>query len=121
MAMNIVQLENRFGHIEISQEYFSNLIGNAASSCFGVSEMVASDVAQGFRFLIQRKRDSLNKGVKVRTAGGQLIVDLHIVVAYGLNITETVKSIVSKVRYVVEEATGLQVKKVNVFVDGMKA
>ena len=31
-----------------------------------------------------------------------------------------VKSIVNKVRYTIEDATGLAVAKVNVFVDGMK-
>ena len=31
------------------------------------------------------------------------------------------KSIVNKVRYTVEEATGFEVRKVNVFVDGMKS
>ena len=47
------------------------------------------------------------------------MVDLHIAVTYGLNISSIVKSIVGKVRYVTEQATGLQVAKVNVFVDEM--
>ncbi len=40
---------------------------------------------------------------------------------YGVNIAAIVKSIVNKVRYTVEEATGLEVEKVDVFVDGMKS
>ena len=48
-----------------------------------------------------------------------MVVDIHIAVTYGLNISSVVKSIVGKVRYVAEEATGLQVSKVNVFVDDM--
>ena len=51
---------------------------------------------------------------------GFLVIDLHIAVTYGVNIAAIVKSIVNKVRYTVEEATGLQVAKVNVFVDDMK-
>ena len=39
---------------------------------------------------------------------------------YGVNIAAIVDSIVNKVRYTVEQATGLAVKKVNVFVDGIK-
>ena len=46
---------------------------------------------------------------------------MHIIVTYGLNIAAIVKSIVNKVRYTVEDATGLDVLKVNVYVDGMKA
>ena len=47
------------------------------------------------------------------------MVDLHIIVTYGLNISAIVRSIVNKVRWTVEESTGLDVRKVNVFVDGM--
>ena len=60
-------------------------------------------------------------GIRVRSDGDRLIVDLHISVIYGMNISAIAKSIVNKVRYTVEEATGLAVKKVNVFVDGMKS
>lgn len=62
-----------------------------------------------------------DKGVKVKTIGGRLSIELHIVVTYGVNIAAIVKSIVNKVRYTVEEATGLEVEKVDVFVDGMKS
>ena len=57
----------------------------------------------------------------MRGDGHSLAIDLHIVVTYGVNIAAIVKSIVNKVRYTVEEATGIQVRKVNVFVDGMKS
>lgn len=56
----------------------------------------------------------------MRTSGGGLIVDLHIVVIYGMNIAAVTRSIVNRVRYTVEQATGLEVAKVNVFVDAMK-
>lgn len=57
----------------------------------------------------------------MRGEGDRLIVDLHISVIYGMNISAIAKSIDNKVRYTVEEATGLRVRKVNVFVDGMKS
>lgn len=116
----MIKIENHLGVIEISQEYFANLIGSAASSCYGVAEMVNSGAVQGFRSVF-KKDEYTDKGVRVRSENGQLVVDLHIVVTYGLNITAIVKSIVNKVRYTVEDATGLDVKKVNVFVDGMKS
>jgi len=47
------------------------------------------------------------------------MVDLHVTVTSGLNISAIVRSIVNRVSYTVEGATGLPVKKVNVFVDGM--
>lgn len=56
----------------------------------------------------------------MRKDGEGLIVDLHIIVSYGVNISAICQSIVNKVRYTVEEATGLEVHAVNVYVDGMK-
>ena len=115
----MIRIENQYGSIEISQEYFSNLVGKAATECFGVAGMVSSP-AQGMVAALRKNKDALDRGVRVRTAGDKLVVDLHIVVVYGMNIAAIVKSIVNKVRYTVEQATNLQVAKVNVFVDSMK-
>ena len=48
------------------------------------------------------------------------MVELHITVIYGMNITAIAQSIKHKVQYTVEQATGLRVKRVNICVDGMK-
>ena len=115
----MIRLENYLGIIEISQDYFTKLIGNAVSSCFGVAGMANSNARQGLRSVLRKKRNFVDKGVDVYKDGNGLSVDLHIIVTYGLNISAIVKSIVNKVRYVVEEATGLDVHKVNVYVDAM--
>lgn len=118
-VLYMICMENRYGSIEISQEYFRYLIGNAVSSCYGVAGMVRSGPRQGLRSVLSR-RAFADDGVHVRGEGDKLIVDIHISVIYGMNIAAIAKSIVHKVRYTVEEATGLNVKKVNVFVDDMK-
>jgi len=115
----VIRFENHLGFIDISQEFFANLVGTVASSCFGVAGMASSGAVQGIRSLIMRK-DLPDQGVRVRGVGDKLVIDLHIIVTYGVNISAIVKSIVHKVRYTVEDATGLSVAKVNVFVDGMK-
>ncbi len=116
----MIQIENHLGTIEISQEYFAYLIGNAASSCYGVAGMIKSGARQGLRSLVSR-RPHADEGVRVRSDGDKLTIDLHISVIYGMNISAIAKSIVNKVRYTIEQATGLEVRKVNVFVDGMKS
>lgn len=115
----MIKQENYLGTIEISQEYFSNLIGKAVSECFGVSGMVVSSASQGLRSFFNKANNVPDKGVRVKAVGGGLVIDLNIAVTYGVNINTIVKSIINKVRYTVEEATGLTVVKVNVFVDTM--
>ncbi|MDR2524772.1 MAG: Asp23/Gls24 family envelope stress response protein [Oscillospiraceae bacterium] len=115
----MIRLENHLGLIEVSQEYFNTIVGDAVSACFGVAGMANSNARQGLRSVLRRKEAFPDQGVRVYRDGNGLVVDLHILVTYGLNISVIVRSIVNKVHYTVEQATGLEVHKVNVFVDGM--
>ena len=118
----MIGYENTMGTVEISQEYFANLIGMAASECYGVAGMINSTY-QGLRYAITRS-DVPDKGVRVKTTDGQLIVDIHIAVTYGnvdIHISAIVQSIIHNVRYKVEDCTGFKVARVNVYVDEMTA
>lgn len=114
--MVLVKIDSYLGTIEISNEYFSNLIGKSVSECFGVKGMVSSSATQKIRNFIS-KNEIQDKGVCVKNLDDKLVVDVHIEVSYGINISAIAKSIISKVRYVVEEKTGLLVSKINVYVD----
>ncbi len=115
----MVKFENENGYIEITNNYFATLVGDAAQSCFGVTGMVENNPVQSIRKLFRNRNDSenLSRGVSVRSVNGSLDVDLHISVSYGVNISAISDSIKNKVRYTVEKATGLKVSRVNVFVD----
>ena len=116
----MIRFENPNGYITVSENYFAKLIGSAASSCVGVVGMANRSAAQSIKGFITRNTPS-DKGVSVKFEGGCLFVDLHIIVSYGLNISAISKSIINKVKYTVEESTGLKVKKVNIFVDAIAA
>ncbi len=114
----MIRVENRLGTIEITGNFFAELVSHAASGCFGVSGMVVSGASQGLRQMTGAELP--DKGVQISVRDGALIIDLHIEVAYGVNIAAVVRSIVSEVRYAVEDITGFKVTRVNVFVDAMK-
>ncbi len=116
----MIRIDSQLGSIEISQTYFSQLIGNAVSSCFGVAETVSPTTNRLMQFFSERYRLVPSRGVSVIRNGDSLDVDIHLSVAHGVNIVTIVDSIVNKIRYTVNEATGLKVKKVNVYVDKMK-
>lgn len=117
----MVKIENYLGTVSISQEFFSALVGNAVTSCFGVAGMANGNARQDVRSFFFKKRSFIDKGVLVKMNGKALDVELHIIVTYGLNISAIVKSIVNRVRYTVEDVTGLEVRKVNVYIDAMKS
>lgn len=117
----MIKFENANGYIEVTNHYFAVLVGRAAQSCFGVTGMVNSSPYQSIRTAIKNKtsKENTDQGVIVRCDNGQLTIDLHISVSYGVNINAIVDSIVNKVRYTVEEATDLHVSKVNVYIDAL--
>jgi len=114
----MINFENRYGNVTVSNEFFADLIGFAASSCFGVASMVPKGM-QRIKNFITRKQ-AVNTGIIVRGNINEINVDLHITVTFGVNINAIAKSIVHKVKYTVQDATGISVNKVTVHVDGMK-
>lgn len=116
----MISIENHLGTIDISYEYLATIIGATATSCFGVTGMNSCGARENF-FRIFGKNKPLKRGVYIRYLKNKLLIDLHITVSFGTNITAISESIINKVRYSVEEATGIHVTRVNVFVDGMTA
>ena len=115
----MININTSRGKIGITTSYFAKLIGDAASSCYGVAGMVSKGSQR--LFAIFRRTDAPSKGIVVRGTSDALFVELHIEVMYGLNINAIAKSIVHKVTYAVEDATGIHVEKVTVHIDGLKS
>ena len=120
----MIKYENPNGYIEITNNYFSRLVGNAAQSCFGVTRMVNANPVQTIRSAIKSRVDGVdldtsNQGVTIKSVKGALVVDLSIAVSYGVNINAIADSIVNKVRYTIESTTDLKVSEVNVHVEGI--
>ena len=65
--------------------------------------------------------DYPEKGVRVTQQNGRLVIELHIAVSYGLNISTAARSISHRVKDEVEQATGLKVARVVVSVDDVIA
>ncbi len=117
----MIKTDTHLGTIELSSGYLSALIGHAVTGCFGVVRMNPAGATQGVKTAVLRS-EPIDNGVKVYTAkdSGKLRIDLHITVMYGVNVTAITDSIRNKVRYAVGCETGLDVDRVNVFVDAME-
>ncbi|MBQ3884623.1 MAG: Asp23/Gls24 family envelope stress response protein [Ruminococcus sp.] len=119
----MVNFENHIGKITVSENYLTEIVKHAVTGCFGVAGVCSVNTlhtaAAALTFGRAYKKQ---KGVAIRTdKNGGLIIDLHIKVTYGTNITAAVSSIIHKVTFTVEEAIGSKVRKVNVYVDEMTA
>ena len=109
---------NENGSVCIEAGVDTEIVGTAASNCFGVKGMAARSVKDGVYHLL--RKESVGKGVNVEShEDGSISVDLHIVVDNGVNLNAVGASIISEVRYVVTKCTGTQVRAVNVYIDSM--
>lgn len=115
----MVKIENENGMISITSEVFTNISGDAAMNCFGVKGMGARSKTDGLVHLL--RKESMGKGVNVSfNDDGSVSIALHIIVDHGVNIRVLAGSIMNEVSYKVSKATGVPVKKVDVFVDSMQ-
>lgn len=112
------KIENNNGIITISNDVIATIAGDAATRCYGVVGMAVRSRVDGIASLL--KRDVMAKGIKVTTENDELVIDVHVIVGYGINIKTTSESIIEGVKYNVEKATGFNVKEVNVHVESVR-
>ena len=116
----MITVENYLGTTKISKEYLLSLINHTVSNCFGVVDINASEPIGILQTLFKKADFMRRKGVGISSKDGKLSVTIHITVLFGTNIKAVTDSLVHKVRYTVEETTGLKISKISVFVDGMQ-
>ncbi|HIS62982.1 MAG TPA: Asp23/Gls24 family envelope stress response protein [Candidatus Scybalomonas excrementigallinarum] len=111
-------MNTKNGNIIIENEVITRYAGLSAVECFGIVGMAAVSVKDGLVKLL--KGDSITKGVNVVVTENRLTIDFHIIVAYGVSISAVTENLMSTVQYKVEEFTGMEVDKINIFVEGVR-
>ena len=114
----MIHHETENGSVNVSSNVYTEIVGTAATNCFGVKGMAARSVKDGVYHLL--RKESVAKGVHVEFHEDNTIsIDLHIIVDNGVNLNAVGASIISEVRYVVTKCTGTEVRAVNVYIDSM--
>ena len=108
------------GNVSFTDGYFSTLVGEATKQSYGVAAMAPRDMTDAVKSMVYGS-DYPEKGVRVTQQNGRLVIELHIAVSYGLNISTAARSISHRVKDEVEQATGLKVARVVVSVDDVIA
>ncbi len=111
-------MNTQIGEVIIDNEVIAKYAGSAAIECFGVVGMATISVKDGIVKLL--KRENLSQGVNISIEENKIIIDLHIIVAYGVSISAVGDNLISNVKYKVEEFTGMEVEKVYVYVEGVR-
>ena len=114
------RINNKLGEIQISSDVSAMYAGMTAVECFGIVGMAAVSMKDGLVKLL--RRDSLQHGINVKiTEDNKIRLDFHVIVAYGVNISTIADNLVNNVKYKVEAFTGMEIEKINIYVEGVRA
>ena len=112
-------LEKLGVHI-IDTDVIATYAGSVAVECFGIIGMAAISMKDGLVKLL--RIDSLKHGISVKiTDDNKIRLNFHVIVAYGVNISTIADNLVNNVKYKVEAFTGMEIEKINIMVEGVRA
>ena len=109
-------MNTHMGNITIDKEVIEQYAGTVAMECFGIVGMgiTVKDVVKLLR------KDNLAKGITVTINNNKLTLDFHVIVSYGVSILAVSDNLIDNVKYKVEEFTGMEIEKINIFVEGVR-
>ena len=113
-----IKTTNQIGNISISDNVIATIAGLAAMQCAGVVGMATQGAAEGLAELL--KIESLTKGIKVNSDSNDVTVDINIIVEYGVSMVAVAENFIDAVTYSIQSMTGLNVRNVNVNINGVR-
>lgn len=111
-------ITNENGSINYSVDVLANIVGISTMECYGVVGMASKNASDGFWELI--RGENLSKGVKINSKDNNINIELYIIVEYGTKISVIANNIIQKIKYNVENYTGLKVSSITVNVQGVR-
>ena len=113
------QFENSLGTVSIDSEVVATYAGSVAVECFGIVGMAAVNMKDGLVKLL--KKDYLNHGISVFIDdNNEITLDFHVIISYGVSIATVADNLMETVKYKVESFTGMTVKAMNIYVEGVR-
>ncbi len=111
--MKSSSINTHLGKIAIGNEVIAQYAGAVATECFGIVGMANVSMKDGLVNLL--KSDHMTKGINVVLSPSQkLTLDFHV------NISTVADNLIDNVKYKVEEYTGIEIEKINIYVEGVR-
>lgn len=108
---------NPIGNIYISHRAIATIAHQAVEESYGVVGLTAKNLARGLANVLV---NDPTLGVDIQYNGDIIIIDLYVIVEYGIRIKTVATTIAEQVKYKVENLIGLTVGQVNVHVRSLR-
>lgn len=114
MSQDPMEINGSQGKVKIAHDIVMTIARHTAEEVEGIVS-IKGGLPGGILELFSKKT-STKKGVKIENEETQVVINLSVVVDYGVVIPEVVKIVQEKVKASVESMTDVPVSRVNVFV-----
>lgn len=118
MASDPMEIVSNGGKIKISHDIIMTIARHIATDVKGIVSI--SGGLPGGIVDVFSKRASTKKGVKIESEETQIVINLALVIKYGIKIPDLVQDVQEKVKSAIEAMTEIEVSKVNVYIQDIE-
>jgi uncharacterized alkaline shock family protein YloU len=117
--MEAMTTESRVpGRVEISPTAVASIVSQAVLTCYGVVGMASHNLVDGLAEILHGSNSK--RGVEVTMVDDEIVIDLYVVLEYGMRVVTVAENVMNTVKFVVEKPVGVPVREVNVHVQGLR-
>ena len=99
--------KNNYGKVMIDKEVIKKIVSYSSKQCYGLVVELLSFFDSG-------------KGINVEIKDDLIYIELFVIIQYGTKVSVVAENMIDRIKYDVENQTGLKVKKVSVNVQGVR-
>ncbi len=111
-------IDTNLGSIIIESNVLASIAGISAMESYGIVGMASKNAADGIFQLL--RFENLAKGIEVNVEEDHISIKLHVILEYGVRVSTVGENIIDRVRFNIEQMTGLVVDDVDVLVEGVR-
>lgn len=106
------------GLVKIYDTVLAKIVTDAVMSSYGVVGLTYRSAVDGLNTILHK--DKMFKGVIINKTAEGIIINLDVVLKYGVNILTIRDNLVDTIKYKTEAHTGIRVYQVNINVQGIR-
>ena len=125
MIGNLVELatvHTKKGNINISKitiETLAHLVLRDMKGVYWPKKKVFREISNRFNKGTQEQSEGISKEIKIEIKPDSIIINLFLIINYGIRIPDLTWEIQAKVKEIIKEATNLDINKINVHIQGI--
>lgn len=109
--------QSELGRIEVLPSAIATIIAQALMQCYGVVGLAPHRMTDA---VVNFFAPDARRSIEIRQRPDGLVIDVYLILAYGVRLIAVARSVQHTVKYHVEKIVGLPVAEVNVHIQGLR-